>query len=119
MTKKEFYEAVVETEGVAEEVLKFAEAEIAKMEANQEALREKSETQKAKTLAEARETLAGYFGEVKITAPEVAADLGISTQKASAMLRKLEAAGDFVADKTGKKVIYSRAVAAEEIESVE
>lgn len=117
MTKKEFLEAVVVIEGAAEELVEFAKAELEKMEAAHEATRAKAEAQKSKTLIEAREALAGYIGDVKFTAPDVASALGISTQKASAMLRKLEAAGEVLADKSGKKVVYTRVEAKAEVEA--
>lgn len=87
MTKKAFYTKVV-TANVSDELNTFATAELAKLD-------KVNETRKGKESAKSAEFGSGVAALVETlvegvsyTAPALAADMGITTQKASALLRR-------------------------------
>ena len=83
MTNREFYTAVLSAE-VADEVKAFAEGEIAKLDARNEKRRNAmSKTQEANEAIKA-DLLAAIAGGLTYAA-DLAAKVGISTQKASAL----------------------------------
>ena len=87
MTKREFLETIVES-AMPEEVKDFAKAEIQKMDKQLEKRREKAEYEPILD-----KIYTDILGDKPVTASMVAERLEMSTQKASAMLRKLVEAG--------------------------
>ena len=93
MTMKMFLNGVLATEGIAPELAEFATAEIEKIKEKNEKRRNsltpaqvENENLKAKFVAEANP-------ETAYSASAVAEMLGVSTQKASALMRALKAEG--------------------------
>ena len=87
MTKREFYTAITEAE-VAEELKEFAVAEIEKLDA-ENAKNAAKRAEKAKENEPYFEKILELVGETPVVASEVAAELGVSTSKASSLLRTL------------------------------
>lgn len=87
MTKREFYIAITEAE-VAEEIKEFALKEIEKLDADN-ARNAAKRAEKAKENEPYFEKILELVGETPIVASEVAAQLGVSTSKASSLLRTL------------------------------
>jgi len=89
MTNREFYTAVA-TNVINEEVMAFAAAAIEKMDATNE----KRRNTPSKAQIENQPLIDKILDEVLTTEPmtasDVAAALGVSTQKASALLRNLD-----------------------------
>ena len=92
MTKREFLETIVES-AMTEEVKVFAKAEIQKMDEQLEKRREKAAEKKAEYEPILDKIYTDILGDKPVTASMVAERLEMSTQKASAMLRKLVEAG--------------------------
>ena len=95
MTKREFLSAVLKTEGLSAERTEYANSEIAKLDKTNE----KRRNTPSKTDLENLPIMNALF--VKLTSePQTASDLApqvsISVQKASALLRKLVEQGDAV-----------------------
>ena len=86
MTKREFMEAIV-SGNVTEEVISFASDEIVKMDKSNEKRRAKNSEKKEATAKAAAEMAASLGAEPK-TATELGEEFGVSTQKASALMRK-------------------------------
>lgn len=115
MTQKEFLTKVIET--VADEEIKaYAEKALEKMAARLAARKEKmTPTQEAN--AELKEQILAYFMENPQTALGAAATgemFGVSTQKASALLRQMVEAGALMVEDvkvTGKGTIKSYSLA--------
>lgn len=93
MTNREFFTAVAAIENVSAEIKEYAETAIAKMDAANEARKNKP-SKKATENAPIMEQIATEIltDEVQI-ASAIAEATGISTQKASALLRQLVAEG--------------------------
>ena len=87
MTKREFYIAITEAE-VAEEIKEFALKEIEKLDADN-ARNAAKRAEKAKENEPYFEKILELVGETPIVASEVAAELGVSTSKASSLLSSL------------------------------
>ena len=91
MTKREFLEMVI-AESANEEVKAFAQNEVVKMD-ERNARRSASPSKKAienePIKANIVKFLGGHYEDV-LTAAEIAAEVGISTQKASALLRQID-----------------------------
>jgi predicted XRE-type DNA-binding protein len=88
MTKREFFEAVIEAVEDAELKL-FAEKEIAKMD-ERNAKRKASPSKKSVENEPIKEAIRNVIGADPLTASEIAETVGISTQKASALLRQMD-----------------------------
>ena len=91
MTMKEMLTAVVEGAVVTAEMAEKAQAELAKMAAEAERraqkAAEKRTSEDAPLLAQAAELLSDHAVR---TASQIAAELGVKTPKATALMRKLE-----------------------------
>lgn len=87
MTKREFYIAITEAE-VAEEIKEFALKEIEKLDADN-ARNAAKRAEKAKENEPYFEKILELVSETPIVASEVAAELGVTTSKASSLLRTL------------------------------
>ena len=97
MTNREFLTAVANLENVAEDIKAYAEERLAKLDATNEARKNKP-SKKATENAPIMEQIATeVLGTEAMTAASVAEAVGISVQKASALLRALVAEGKAVA----------------------
>lgn len=90
MTKREFLEKVITLEGVSEEMVAFAENEIEQIDASNK----KAAERRAAKRAEDQPLIDKIMdmveqSEAAVTASEVGEVLEVSTQKASALLRRL------------------------------
>lgn len=85
MTKREFYQAIVEGT-VTEEMSAFAAEAIAKMDATNAARREKVTAKQAENLVLV-EKVVEMLGDEPLTATDIAAALEVNPQKASALAR--------------------------------
>ena len=92
MTNREFYTAVIALDAATDEMKTYAQERLAKLDATNEARKNKP----SKTAIENAPLLEQIVNEVLttelMTAGQVAETMGISTQKASALLRQLVAA---------------------------
>lgn len=123
MTNREFFTAVINTENVAEDVKAYAEAAIAKMDATNEARKNKP----SKAAIENAPLLEQVYNEVLTNeaqiASAVAEAIGVSVQKANSLLRTLVAEGkanveDIKVPKKGTVKGYTKvAVEATEVEA--
>ncbi len=96
MTKREFYDAVIAA-NVSDELTTYAQESIAKMEAANEK-RKNTPSKKAVENAPLVDQIVNeILGNEAVTAADVAAQLGVSTQKASALCRAAVADGRAVA----------------------
>ena len=92
MTNREFYTAIANAENISAELVEFATNAIAKMdEANEKRKNKPSKTAEAN--APILESITGVLTAEPQTASDIATAVGISTQKASALLRQLAASG--------------------------
>ena len=87
MTKREFYTAITEAE-VAEELKEFAVAEIEKLDA-ENAKNAAKRAEKAKENEPLYEEILKLMTDKPVLASEVAVAIGVSTSKASSLLRTL------------------------------
>lgn len=99
MTTREFYNAVAALENA--ELAAFATAQIAKMDAANEKRKNAEHKPTPKELAKAEEN-AALIAQIELgteakTASQIAEELGVKVQKASALLRKMVADGKAVA----------------------
>ena len=124
MTNREFFTNI--TNGVVTDAEKeFALAAIAKLDATNEKRKNKTspkEAEKQAADAAVREQIVGVLTADAQTAADIAVAVGITTQKASAQLRKLVADGavavaDIKVPKKGTCKGYSLAPAGETVES--
>ena len=88
MTNREFFEKVIATVSDEELVAKATE-EISKLDARN-AKRKGEESKKAKENAPIKEAISKVLTEEPKLASEIATEVGISTQKASALLRQMD-----------------------------
>ena len=88
MTNREFFTAVMNGE-LNDEVKAHAEESIAKLDARN-AKRKGEESKRAKENAPIKEAILKVLTSEPKTASEIATEVGISTQKASALLRQIE-----------------------------
>lgn len=98
MTQREFYQAIVEGATVTAELATFATEQIAKLDKrNEKRAATPSKTAIANEPFKAKivEFLTGK--DTPIIAPTIATEVGISTQKASALARQLVEEGKLVA----------------------
>lgn len=95
MTRREFFEAIKQAEGLDVELKLFAEKEIEKMDARN-AKRKGSPSKKAVENAPIKEAIVELLNHYKeltgepLPASEVGEKVGISTAKASALLRQID-----------------------------
>ena len=116
MTNREFLIAIANAENIPAELVEHATAAIAKMDATNEARKNKP----SKKAAENAPILEQIFGEILTneaqTASAVAEAAGVSVQKANALLRQLVADGkaaveDVKVPKKGTVKAYTKVVA--------
>ena len=88
MTRREFLEVVV-SGTINDEVIEKAEEMLAKLDAENEKRRNRV-SKKALENEPIKEAIKGVLGDEPKTATEIGAEVGISTQKASALLRQIE-----------------------------
>lgn len=103
MTKREFLEAIVNAETLQEELREFAAEEIKKLD---KALEKRRAKQSAKALANApliEQIKENLLSDEPLLASVTAEYLGVSVQKASALLRRMVADG--IADVRDVKVL--------------
>lgn len=97
MTKREVYEAVIANQNVSEEIRSYFEDELVKMDERNRRNAEKR-AEKAKENEPIKAAIFEALGEEPKTATtirdEISGEFDVSTQKVSAMLRKLVEAGD-------------------------
>ena len=100
MTKREFLEAIVNG-NITEDIVSYAAESIEKLDASNAKRKEKNSEKKQATIDAATEMAAVLGGEPK-TASDLANEFGVSTQKASALMRKAVELG--LAEKQDVKV---------------
>jgi CRP-like cAMP-binding protein len=103
MTKREFLEAIVDAEALEVELRKFAAEELEKMD---KALAKRKAKQSAKALANApliEQIKENLLSDEPLLASVTGEYLGVSVQKASALLRQMVADG--IADVKDVKVL--------------
>ena len=103
MTKREFFEAIVDAETLEVELRKFAAEELEKMD---KALAKRKAKQSAKALANApliEQIKENLLSDEPLLASVTGEYLGVSVQKASALLRQMVADG--IADVRDVKVL--------------
>ena len=110
MTNREFLNTVIET-ATSEEVKDHAKAMLAQMDARN-AKRASTPSKTAVANAPLKQSIIKLISENNMTAPEVGVALGVSTQKASALLRQLCEDGVLTSEeikvpKKGKMKSYS------------
>ena len=88
MTNREFFTAISTNDSVSDELKAFALAEIAKLDARNDK-RRNTLTKEQKANEEVKVAILEAIGIGSMTASEVGGALGISTQKASALLKQL------------------------------
>ena len=90
MTKREFLEKVITLEGVSEEMVAFAENEIEQIDVSNKKAAERRAAKRAEDQPLIDQIMDMVKqGEEAVTASEVGEVLEVSTQKASALLRRL------------------------------
>lgn len=99
MTNRDFLTAVINGK-IAVEEIDFAKAELAKLD-KRNAKRRETPTKEQKANEVVKESIVNSLSNRFITASEIAVAVGISTQKASALLRQL-VASELVAVKDEK-----------------
>jgi hypothetical protein len=95
-TAREFYTSVIEKLGAESVEGAYAQAQIAKLDAKLADRKGKLTEAQKETAALAEQIFASFEAGVVYTASQVGADFDISTQKASAILRKGVEAGTLV-----------------------
>lgn len=89
MTRREFFEAVMNHEGISEELSVFAANEIEKLNARNA---KRSSTPSKRSLANEpiKAEIVKVLSDTPQSASEIASKVEISTQKASALLRQID-----------------------------
>lgn len=96
MTKKEFYNAVI-AGTVSAEMVEFAQKELDTMNASSQKRALAAEAKNAEGFALIREYFSAKDGAQALTS-EVAENVGMTTSKASALLRKMVENGELIAE---------------------
>ena len=94
MTNREFLNAIATNETLAEEIRTHAEAEIAKMDAANEKRKNKVSKKAEENAPLIEKIVTEVLNSEPVTASDVAAELGVSVQKASSLLRTIATAGN-------------------------
>ena len=89
MTRREFFTAIMECEGIDSELKLFAENEIAKMN-DRNAKRKANPSKKSVENEPIKEAIRATLTDEPKTASEIAKVVEISVQKASALLRQID-----------------------------
>ena len=97
MTNREFLNAIANDETLATEIRDHATAEIAKMDAANEKRKNKVSKKAEENAPLIAQIVDEILGTEAKTASDVAAELGVSVQKASSLLRTIVANGQAVA----------------------
>lgn len=97
MTNREFLTAIATNETIAEELRNEAVVRIEKMDAANEARKNKPSKKATENAPLLEQIATEILGTEAVTAAQVAEILGVSTQKASSLLRALVAEGRAVA----------------------
>lgn len=111
MTRKEFYTAVIEAD-INENMNAFAEKELAKLDREAE-YRRNTPTKKQKENEDIKATILTHFtADVHLSGAEVAEAVGITAQKANALLRQLANEGKISVEeiKNGKRLVNSYSI---------
>ena len=121
MTNREFFTAIANIDTLPAELVEFATNAIAKMDATNEARKNKP-SKKATENAPVIEALTNALTSDPQTAADLAAVVGISTQKASSLLRQMVTSGvavstDIKVPKKGTCKGYSLAPIGETVEA--
>jgi ribosomal protein S25 len=114
MTQREFYVTVANTETMSDEVRAYAAEAILKLDAANEKKREKAAEKRAENQPIVDKIVNEILTDVPQTTSDIAAAVGISTQKCSPILRALVAEGvatvtDVKAPKKGTCKAYAKA----------
>lgn len=122
MTLREFYTAI-STADIADELKDYAKTQIEKLDAANEKKRNKPSKKQSEN-APVIEAIKGALTNEFKTASVIAAEIGISVQKASGLLRGLVASGEVVSKdvnvpKKGPAKAYAVAAAEEVAESTD
>ena len=97
MTNREFLTAIASNTTIPAELVEYATERLAKMDATNEARKNKPSKKAAENAPLMEQIVTEILGVEAITAGQVRKALGISAQKASALLRALVAEGRAVA----------------------
>ena len=113
MTNREFYTAIINNENVAQNIKDFAQGEIAKLDARNDK-RKNTQTKAQKENEGIMTSILDHLANGSAVASEIATAVGISTQKASALLRQIVADGkatvtDVKIPKRGVQKAYAKA----------
>lgn len=112
MTRKDFYNAVIEA-NISEDMNAFADKERAKL-AHEAEYRRNTPTKKQRENEDIKATILTHFtAGVHLSGAEVAEAVGITSQKANALLKQLATEGKIVVEevKNGKRLVNSYSIA--------
>lgn len=93
MTNREFFKAIASNETIATDLREHAEAALVKLDNALEARKNKPSKTALENAPLIEQIVNEVLGSEGKTAMDVAAEVGISTQKASALLRQIVASG--------------------------
>lgn len=97
MTKREFFTAIANSTSIDSELVEFATSTLEKMDASDIARKNKPSKRKIENAPLVETIMSELITEGKsVTASEIAESLGITTQKASAILRGLVSEGKLI-----------------------
>lgn len=110
MTRKDFYNAVIEA-NISEDMNKFAEKELVKL-AHEAEYRRNTPTKKQRENEDIKAVILTHFTAVSLSGAEVAESVGITPQKANALLRQLVSEGKLSVEeiKNGKRLVNSYSI---------
>lgn len=97
MTNREFLTAIINIENIAEDIKAEAEAKLAKLDATNEARKNKPSKAAIENAPLMDQIANEILGTEAVTAASVAETMGVSVQKANSLLRGLVADGRAVA----------------------
>ena len=98
MTNREFLTAIASNETIAEDIKAYAVEKLAKLDATNEARKNKPSKKATENAPIMGQIYAEVLGTEAMTASAVAEAAGISVQKASALLRQLVADGKAIVE---------------------
>ncbi len=111
MTRKDFYNAVIEA-NISKDMNAFADKELAKL-AHEAEYRRNTPTKKQRENEDIKAVILACFVEgTPMTGKEVAESVGITPQKANALLRQLVGEGKLSVEeiKNGKRLVNSYSI---------